>query len=110
MSPSGVLTGASRCSRCGEIRLPAVERCPACRSTEIVAGDVDGAGRVLAVSKVQTPPRGGESWLAVMAEVAEGVRVVGLGRPPIAVGDEVMIVADEDGVPVFATSGGPHGG
>jgi len=110
MSPSGVIAGGSRCSQCGEIRLPAVERCPACRSTEIVACEVDGAGRILAVSKVQTPPRDGESWLAVMADVAGGVRVVGLGRPPIAVGDEVMLVADEDGVPVFARSGGPNGG
>jgi hypothetical protein len=45
-----------------------------------------------------------------MADMAGGVRVVGLGRPPIANGAEVMIVADEDGVPVFATTGGPHGG
>jgi uncharacterized OB-fold protein len=109
MSGSEILIGGSLCDRCGEIRLPAVERCPSCRSTEVVPCEVDGTGRILAVSEVQTPPRDGESWLAVLADVAGGLRVVGLGRPPIAVGDEVVMVDDEDGVPVFATSGGSHG-
>jgi len=110
MSGTGLIVGASRCGQCGEVRRPAVGRCPACRSTEVAPCDVDGTGVILAVSEVHTPPRHGESWLAVLAEVGGGVRVVGLGRPPIAVGDEVIVVADENGVPVFGASGGSHGG
>jgi uncharacterized OB-fold protein len=110
VSPSLAIVGASRCADCNEVRLPAVERCLACRSTDMVPCEVDGAGRILAVSRVHTPPRDGEPWQAVLAEVGGGVRIVGLGRPPIAVGDAAVVVADEDGVPVFAGNGAAHGG
>jgi hypothetical protein len=49
---------------------------------------------------------GGQPWLAVLAEVDRGLRVVGLGRPPLAVGDDVVVVAEQEGVPVFAGGGG----
>jgi uncharacterized OB-fold protein len=102
---NGLIIGASRCAGCGEVRLPAVERCMSCRSTDVIACEVGGAGRILAVSQVHTPPRDGEPWLAVLAEVDRGLRVVGLGRPPLAVGDGVVVVAEDQGVPVFAGDG-----
>jgi uncharacterized OB-fold protein len=105
---TGVIIGASRCAACGEVRLPAVERCLRCRSTDIIACEVAGAGRILAASRVHIPLRDGEPWLAVLAEVDRGLRVVGLGRPPLAVGDDVVVVADEHGVPVFADAGVAH--
>jgi uncharacterized OB-fold protein len=105
---TGVIIGASRCAACGEVRLPAVERCLRCRSTDIIACEVAGAGRILAASQVHIPLRDGEPWLAVLAEVDRGLRVVGLGRPPLAVGDDVVVVADEQGVPVFAGAGVAH--
>jgi uncharacterized OB-fold protein len=102
---TGVIVGASRCAACGDVRLPAVERCLHCRSTDVIGCEVSGAGRVLAASRVHTPLRDGEPWLAVLAEVDRGLRVVGLGRPPLVVGDDVVVVADEQGVPVFAGAG-----
>jgi len=110
MSPTPAIAGASRCAACGEVRRPAVERCLTCRSTDVAPWEVDGAGRILAVSQVYTPPRDGGPWLAVLADVGGGVRIVGLGRPPIAVGDPVEMVAEEDGVPVFAGNGTVHDG
>ncbi|HVW31975.1 MAG TPA: zinc ribbon domain-containing protein [Acidimicrobiia bacterium] len=106
MSAAAVIPGASRCDRCGEVRLPAVERCLACRSTDIVGCNVEGTGRLLAASEVHRPPRNGAPWLAVLAEVSGGLRIVGLGRAPLGAGDDVVMVADEDGVPVFAVRGG----
>jgi uncharacterized OB-fold protein len=106
----GVIVGASRCALCGEVRRPAVERCMSCRSTDVIPCDVGGGGQLLAVSLVQTPLRGGEPWIAVLAEVERGLRVVGLGRPPLAVGDDVVVVAEEEGVPVFAGRGATHDG
>ncbi|HEV7686603.1 MAG TPA: zinc ribbon domain-containing protein [Acidimicrobiia bacterium] len=102
---NGVIVGASRCADCGEVRLPAVERCMSCRSTDVIACEVGGAGRLLAVSRVHTPLRDGQPWLAVLAEVDRGLRVVGLGRAPLAVGDDVVVVAEQQGVPVFAGQG-----
>jgi uncharacterized OB-fold protein len=100
---------ASRCSVCGDVRLPTVERCIGCRSVDLEPVDLDGVGRLLAVSEVHTPLRDGQPWTAVLVELGHGVRVVGLGRPPLAVHAAVGVVASDQGVPVFARIEGSPG-
>jgi uncharacterized OB-fold protein len=100
------LISASRCDGCGDVRLPAVERCPECRGSAVRPVVLEGRGTVLAVSEVHTPQRDGETWTAVLAEVDHGVRLVGLGSPPLATGDAVVPVGEHEGVPVFARRGG----
>ena len=63
------------------------------------------AGRLLAVSEVHVPLRDGRPWLAVLAEMADGLRVIGLGRGRLSVGDAVTVVDDESGVAVFSRAG-----
>lgn len=119
--PTGGACGlaASRCPACGEVRYPAVLRCPSCSdggpAPAPVPAVLAGPARVVAVTRVHSDARPPAPWALVLADTDEGVRLVGFASAELApdalgTGDAVRIAGSENGVPVFAPLGAPPGG
>ena len=96
---------ASRCAGCGDIRVPALVRCPACGGSDIAPAELSGRGTIVATTVVHAGSHRPVPWTGVLVDVEEGLRLVGIADGRVAVGDTVGITADDGGVPVFSGMG-----
>jgi len=78
-----------KCGRCGALRNPPSPACPECRSLEWEAVALSGEGTVYSFTVHHHPPLPGFATPhpVVLADMAEGVRLVGAmdGTPPDAI-------------------------
>jgi uncharacterized OB-fold protein len=96
----------TRCTRCGDLRFPPRERCPAC-SGPVEWRELSGRGAVYAFTQQERGFRFTAPDTIGIAELEEGVRVFGVFEAPLeelTIGAPVLAVAkpDDEGVPLLA--------
>ena len=106
---------AQRCGSCGLLRHPPRTACPACRSLDIEIAELSGDGEVYSYALLWHPrsPRFGYPVIAVLVDLAEGVRVVsnlvGIAPDEVRIGLPVTVGFEpcegDLAVPVFRPRG-----
>jgi len=106
---------AQRCGSCGLLRHPPRTACPACQSLDIEIAELSGDGEVYSYALLWHPrsPRFGYPVIAVLVDLAEGVRVVsnlvGIAPDEVRIGLPVTVGFEpcegDLAVPVFRPRG-----
>ena len=106
---------AQRCGSCGLLRHPPRTACPACQSLDIEIARLSGDGEVYSYALLWHPrsPRFGYPVIAVLVDLAEGVRVVsnlvGIAPDEVRIGLPVTVEFEpcegDLAVPVFRPRG-----
>jgi uncharacterized OB-fold protein len=81
----------STCDNCGNAWYLPHERCPVCWTTRARSMAAAGTGLCVAVTRIHVPLDGGEPVGLALAELDEGVLVLGRAGGPLRPGDRVTV-------------------
>jgi uncharacterized OB-fold protein len=87
----------STCDNCGNVWYLPHERCPACWATESRSAAAAGTGLCVAVTQVHVTLDGGGPVGLALAELDEGVLVLGRAGGPLRAGDRVTVHFEQSG-------------
>jgi uncharacterized protein len=79
------------CARCGTSWYLPHERCPSCWSREYGSAAAAGTGMCVAATRLHVTADGGEPVALALAELDEGVLVLGHAEPGLRPGDRIQV-------------------